>query len=197
MTPQKFIRPARQAFTLIEIMIVVVIVMLLTLMAWKAYGIYVQKAESVACALKMANFGKALQGHMNDHHSWPQEEAMFGGNKAPSQEALWDKWYEILAKQGLAPDDWYCPSDLARRKKEKKQDDEGGESHILNNPSYQPAQFGPGPYEPYETRQPWAIETFGHYDGFNMVMPDGSTQKEYNFKAVRGLPNSGGGGGKK
>lgn len=124
---------------------------------------------------------------------------MFGGSKAPNQDALWDEWAKLLAKQGLEPNDWYCPSDLAKRKKEKKQDDEAGAGRILNDPSYQPAQFGPGPYEPYETSgQPWVIETYGHYDGSNMVMPDGSTRKEYNFKAVRGMPNSGGNtGGKK
>lgn len=192
MRPAPLTAPHRRAFTLVELMVTITIVALLTVMAFEGYSIWVRKAESVACVKKIANFGKGLQGHVTEFNQWPQEETMPGYNAgSPDEDRLWDWWYQTLKKQGIGVDDWYCPSDIALRKQEEEVDEkegktEGGFRGAIRNPSYIPAKFGPGPYAPYEVpNHPWAIESRGHYDGTNKVMPNGTVQKEMNFKAVR------------
>lgn len=188
--------PRRRGFTLLELSIVVTIVVLLCLMAFRAYSIYVKKGESGACVQKIANFGKALQGYVTDNNQWPQEDVLVGPNGGtPDEDELWDWWFKQLKPHGLSEDDWYCPADLAMRKKEREVDEKEGKSdskHAIKNPSYIPAKFGPGPYAPYEVpNHPWAIEARGHYDGMNKVMPNGTVQKELNFKAMNRVPAGG------
>lgn len=196
----------RRGFTLLELMIVITIVALLALMAFEGYGYFVRKGEDAACIQKMGNFGKGLQAYVTEHGQWFQEDAVASNNgKPPDDDKLWDAWFKALKNCGVSENDWYCPSDLALRKKEKTSDDadkkdDSGFIPAIKNPSYIPAKFGPGPYAPYESPgQPWAIESFGHPDGMNKVMPNGTVQKEMNFKAINRTPagGSGGGGGSK
>jgi len=192
MRPSPHPAPRRRAFTLVELMVTVTIVALLTIMAYQGYSIWVRRAESVACVKKIAAFGKGLEAHLADKGQWPQEETMPGYNAgAPDEDRLWDWWYHQLNPYGISVDDWYCPSDIALRKREQEADEkegknEGGFQPAIRNPSYIPAKFEPGPYAPREvSNHPWAFESRGHLDGTNKLMPNGTVQKEMNFKAVR------------
>ena len=186
----------RGAFTLVELMVVVVIVALLLAGTWQLYSVYRERGEFGACQKKIANFGKALQAYVSDKGQWPQEDVLSKDGKKPDEDVLWDWWFKELkgtkgASGGLSEDDWFCPSDIALRKKEEKMDEEQGKSETgfkpaIQNPSYIPMKFGPGPYAPLDVANfPWAIERFGHRQGMNKVMPNGTVQVEFNFKALK------------
>lgn len=193
----------RPGFTLLELMLVIALVAVLALLTWKGYGRYLPKAEAAVCTKKMVNFGVALQNYVSDKQTWPQEDVLNdpSGNP-PDEDVLWDWWYKQMKEYGIGHDDWYCPTDLRAMEKEKQADKASGEEEDesnseLKNPSYIPSKFDYGFYKPFDsTYQPWLVERTGHADGMNKLMPDGTVQKEFNFKAIRGL-KSGGGGGKK
>jgi len=196
MRPAKLFSPFRRAFSLLEILIVVVIVALLCIMAYRGYSVYVEKGRFAACSIKIANFGKALQGYVTEHNGWPQEDVLNDADgKPPKEDVLWDWWFHQLKDQGLSEDDWYCPSDIEARKKEAKMEEEQGKGsdskYAIKTPSYIPMKFGPGPYAPFDVAKfPWAIERFGHPDGMHKVMPNGTVEVEFNFKSI---PRSAGG----
>jgi prepilin-type N-terminal cleavage/methylation domain-containing protein len=202
MKPPPFAVLRRRAFTLIEIMLVMALVSALSLLTWKAYGRYVAKAESVACTKKMVNFGAALTNYVTEKQTWPQEDVLNGpNNEPPDADVLWDWWYKQMKEYGIGHDDWFCPTDLKLREREKKADEaEGADGDAfkgeLKDPSYIPAKFDHGFYKPFESpSQPWLVERVGHPDGMNKLLPDGRVQKEFQFKALKG--GTGGGGGKK
>ncbi len=200
MTPDVFpSRRLRRAFTLIELMLVLMLVGALMLMAFQGYGIYVQKAEEAACKGKLVNWGIALNSYIVDKGTWPNEEALYDADgKPPEEDVLWDWWYKEMKGEGkdkpgygISLNDWFCPTDLRKRAQEKKgkeESDEKPSTAELQNPSYIPAKFSFGPYKPYEyPNQPWVIERAGHDEGMNKLMPDRTVQKEYNFKAIGGM----------
>jgi len=141
----------------------------------------------------MKNFGSALQSYVTENQGWPDEDALSDATgKPPDEDVLWDWWYEKMLKYGITHDDWFCPTDLRLKNLEKKADEAEGKNDEfkgkLKNPSYIPAKFGSGFYAPFESpNQPWLIERVGHDDGMNKLMPNGTVQKEFNFKALKGM----------
>ncbi len=182
-------RRLRRAFTMIELMLVLLLVAVLMMMAFQGYGMYVKKAEEVACKGKLVNWGIALNTYITDNGTWPNEEVLYDADgKPPEEDALWDWWYKEMKKYGISHGDWFCPTDLRKRGQEKKGEEESDEkpsTSELQNPTYIPAKFSFGPYKPFEfPNQPWVIERAGHDEGMNKLMPDRTVQKEYNFKAI-------------
>ncbi len=188
---------SRRGFTLLELMLVLVLIAVLILLVFQGYGIYVRKGEEAACKGKLVNWGVALSNYISEKGTWPNEEVLYDKEgKPPEEDVLWDWWYLEMKgdpKQnkpgwGISLDDWFCPTDLRKRKDEDKADKDSGEpesKHELKNPTYIPAKFSFGPYKPFEhPNQPWVVERAGHDEGMNKLMPDGRVQKEYNFKAI-------------
>ena len=197
MTPVIFPPPRlRRGFTLLELMLVLALIAVLILLAFQGYGIYVQKGEEGACKGKLVQWGVALNSYIVDRGTWPNEEVLYDKDgKPPDEDVLWDWWYKEMkgdgkdrSGYGITLNDWFCPTDLRKKKEEEKADKESGEpesKYELKNPSYIPAKFGFGPYKPFEfPNQPWVIERAGHDEGMNKLMPDGRVQKEYNFKPL-------------
>ena len=179
----------RRGFTLLELMLVLVLVAVLILLVFQGYGTYVKKAEEVACRGKLVNWGVALNNYISDKDTWPNEEVLYDKEgKPPEEDVLWDWWYAEMKPWGISLDDWFCPTDLRKRKEEDKADKDSGEpesKHELKNPTYIPAKFSFGPHKPFDhPNQPWVVERAGHDEGMNKLMPDGHVQKEYNFKAI-------------
>ena len=183
----------RRAFTLLELMLVLALVAVLMLLAYQGYGVYAKKGESVACTKNMVNMGVALANYVSDKQEWPQESVLNDPNgKPPEEDALWNWWYEQMKEYGMGREDWYCPADLRTKKKEQAADKESGKEEggtgALKDPTYIPGQFGPGQYAPYNNpNQPWAIERWAHPEGMNKLMPNGTVQKEFNFKALKDM----------
>lgn len=187
----------RRGFSLLELMIVIAIVAVLSLLAWKGYGRYVNRAESVACTKKMINMGVALANYVADKQEWPQEDVLNDkdGNP-PEEDKLWEWWFNEMKDYGMGKDDWFCPADLRVKKKEREMDEAEGKDEpgkgALKDPTYIPGKFGPGLYAPYNSaNQPWAIERWSHDDGMNKLMPNGTIQKEFNFKALKDMRGGG------
>ena len=185
--------PRTRGYTLIELMLVLALVAALAMMAWLGYLKYMHKGESVACTKKMVNMGVALAHYVSDKQEWPQEDVLNDADgKPPGEDKLWNWWFEQMGPYGMTREDWFCPSDLRMKEKEKEVDEAAGKDEpgtgALKDPTYIPGKFGPGFYAPYDTpNQPWAIERFSHDDGMNKLMPNGTIQKEFNFKALKDM----------
>ena len=204
MTPVNSLTPRpRRGFTLLELLLVLALIAVLMLLAFQGYGVYIKKGEDGACKIKLRNWGVALNNYIVDKGTWPNEEVLYDANgKPPDEDVMWDWWYKEMGGDGkdkpgygISHDEWYCPTDLRKRAQEKKADEESGEKDtaVLKNPSYIPAKFSFGPYKPFEyANQPWIIERAGHDEGMNKLMPDGTVQKEYNFKAIGNMRPGGG-----
>ena len=193
MTPTSLpLRCLRRAFTLMELMLVLLLLAVLLMLAYMGYGVYVNKGEEAACQGKLVQWGAGLNSYIVDQGTWPNEEVLYDANgKPPEEDVLWDWWYKEMKKVGIDHDGWFCPTDLRERAKKKKAEKESGEKPStaeLQNPSYIPGQFSFGPYKPFDyPTQPWVIERAGHDQFMNKLMPDGTVQKEYNFKAIGGM----------
>lgn len=183
--------PHRRGYTLLELMLVIALVAALAMMAWLGYLKYMHKGESVACAKKMMNMGAALTTYVSDKQEWPQEDILNDANgKPPEEDRLWSWWFEQLKDYGIGREDWFCPSDLRAKAKEKASEAAGEKDEpgtgALKDPTYIPGKFGPGFYAPYNfPNQPWVTERWSHDDGMNKLMPNGTIQKEFNFKALK------------
>jgi prepilin-type N-terminal cleavage/methylation domain-containing protein len=192
-------RPSRRGgFTLLELMLVIAIIAVLVMMSWRGYGIYVKKADSVACATKMKNFYVGLQNYMIDKQTWPQEDVLNDANgNPPPQNKLWDWWCKQMKEFGVGRNDWYCPAELRQNPNKMKQEDEEEESSAgfkpeVKDPSYIPSQFSYGTVMPYQSNQPWLIESADfHGTGMNKLMPDAAIIREFSFDAIKKMRMAG------
>ncbi len=191
----------RSAFTLLELMLTIALVAALALMAWRGWGIYVQRADAAACVMKMKGFHTALAGYVSEHQTWPDESVLEVGGKKPTENQLWEWWYKEMKTYGMGEEEWYCPADLrtrARNMKDAKPGeddaDETGTKPVLKEPSYIPSKFSYGPVKPFEYNQPWVTERqdFHGGEGMNKVMFDGSVTKSFSLDAIKKMRQGGG-----
>jgi prepilin-type N-terminal cleavage/methylation domain-containing protein len=189
----------RPGFTLLELMLSIALVAALTLMAWRGYGIYVQRADSAACIGKMRNFHAALLNYVTEKQTWPDESILEKDGRKPTENQLWDWWYTTMKDYGVGEEDWYCPADLRKRAKNPKDAkpgeddaDELGFKPTLKDQSYIPAKFSYGPTKPYEYNQPWLTERqdFHNGEGMNKVMFNGSVRKEFSLENLKKMRQS-------
>jgi prepilin-type N-terminal cleavage/methylation domain-containing protein len=178
-----------RAFTLLELMIVIALIAVLVLISWSSYGYYIRKADSVACTKKMRGWGVALATYVSDKQTWPQEDVLndASGNP-PSEKVLWNWWYNEMKPYGVDRDAWYCPADLRKKRgsKQSEQEDDDGIKGEIEDHSYITAKFSFGSYKPFEYGQPWMTESQDfHESGMNVLMPDGTIQKQFSLDAVR------------
>jgi prepilin-type N-terminal cleavage/methylation domain-containing protein len=181
---------SRRGFTLLELMLVIALIAVLVMMSWRGYGVYVKKADSVACTVKMRNMGVALQSYLVDKQTWPQEDVLNDANgNPPPADKLWDWWYKELKQFGVYRDDWYCPAEMRKKPKDSKSDDEEdatGFKPEIKDPSYITAKFSYGTVSATAHFQPWITESADwHGTGMNKLMPDLSIQKEFSFEAIK------------
>ena len=178
-----------RAFTFVEIMITLVIVMLLALMSWASYSYWIKRADSLACMQRLRNLGSALNNYIVDKHEWPQEPGADDDEAEVSEDQLWDWWYITMKPYGMDRNSWFCPAEMRMERRQKGQSQEQmGETAGLKDPSYIPDQIPSGEYEPFRyPNQPWAVERSDfHGDGQAKLMPGGERiEKEVNFGAMK------------
>lgn len=165
----------RSGRTLFEVLIVVTIIAILASLAVPLFGFFRRKADDAACMGNLRTLHTSFSSYLLDHKMvWPQvpgsldEDGMAGEN-----DALAEFWFKTLEPYGSHRETWLCPS-------QRRTFAENTDSKIFDA-SYSPTQYDPLPNIPYQwARQPWVIEGGGYHQGeANMVMPDGSIQKEH------------------
>jgi len=164
----------RAAFTLIELLSVIVIIGILVAMTFPLVGMVKSRMEKVHCVSNLKNLYTAANLYVQDNHRWPQINALLI-KKQPQQYA--QQWIAALSTYGVQKDSWICPS----------------MQHIFGNPDYlQPnhervdyvaTPFDRKAFTPHQwSTQPWFAERGNvHGNGNLLIMSDGSIHELNEF----------------
>lgn len=167
-----FLRRAAAAFTLLEVLIVLIIVAILGTLLLPVYGRMRERAQKVQCIANLHSLYVATDLYIQRNGSWPQIFL----NNYPETEDYANAWINALAPFGPTRQTWICPT----------------VQELLHNPDYNNSAnaridyistgFDDKPTSPHEwPRQPWFIESANvHGNGNLIIFTDGSVAESNN-----------------
>jgi prepilin-type N-terminal cleavage/methylation domain-containing protein len=165
---------ARQAFTLLEIVVVLLIITILSLLVFPNYNSIVAAAQEAMCAQNMRKIRLALGGYLEDHGMvWPQAPV------EGAEQQIQQFWFATLEPYDISRKTWQCPT--IRSKMEERQ--------LGDVPMhYAPTAFDATPNIANRwATQPWLIEVAdAHGHGPLICFPDGSVKSFYKVLAEQG-----------
>lgn len=164
----------REAFTLIELCAVVVVIGILAGVSFPVYFQFRSKAEAVSCAANMRVLYGGAAAYVQEHQAWPKipkvQKKSDGGIQAGASQEIANKWIAALKPYGVGEYTWRCPSVERDMRKHGKPD-------ALKIPrlDYTPTLFEGGALAPYQwTTHPWFIERGSpHGKGPLIILADG------------------------
>jgi len=161
----------RSAFTLIEALAVIALIVILAALGIVAWQPLVARAEGVKCLSHMRSLHTSLVSYVQDVGHWPQEPN--AENPAVDIDAEW--WIHEMKPYGATEEVWMCPT--IKRAQLSMPEKSRWKIH------YSPGMFGPLPSDPYKfSTQPWLLEVSGpHGRGPNICFPDGSIRQMEDF----------------
>jgi prepilin-type N-terminal cleavage/methylation domain-containing protein len=155
------------AFTLLELMTVLVIIAIMSVFSIQAFSYLIMRAQRVSCTNNLKNLYAAASSYVLDYQSWPQISTADVTGTAYAQ-----GWINALAPYKIGQINWVCPS----------------VQRLLNNPDltqsgnvridYYSTPFDSNVTSPsrYPT-QPWFIENANvHGDGNLMIFANGQVK---------------------
>lgn len=164
------------AFTILEVVVVLLIVTILAGFALPQYSRYVAKAQEIRCMSNLRSLHSALVSYLADNRDiWPQ------GPPPEAGEAWASFWLQTLKPYGMSERDWQCPT----IQKNVAAGNEAEEALI----HYVPTMFDnlPGTARKWST-QPWLIEIANaHGQGPLICFPDGQVKPFNKVLAEQGL----------
>lgn len=155
------------AFTVIELMTVVMIIAILSVLATQGYMVLQQKARRASCVNNLKSLFAAANSYVADNKSWPQVSTANGADSTYSQ-----AWITAFKPYQLSQINWICPSI---------------QSALLNPDlslpenvriDYTPMPFDANPASPYRySTQPWFAEKAAcHGDGNLLIFASGQVK---------------------
>lgn len=156
----------RRAFTIIELLVAIVIIVILAAIIFKGVPFLRDRAEGVKCGQNMKSLQTSLATYLQDNGHWPQEpKELWMANDSNAYE---DWWIQEMKPYGATDKVWQCPT-IVRRITSKRED---GRPKM----HYTPTMFDANPFTPYKwSTQPWLIEIGNmHGAGALVCFPDGS-----------------------
>ncbi|MGC3991513.1 MAG: type II secretion system protein [Chthoniobacteraceae bacterium] len=96
-----------KAFTLIELMTVIVIILILCTMAMPVYSIVVARMEKITCIQNLKSLYVASESYVQQYGHWPQISAKLSVS-SPHEYAA--DWYKTLQPFGLSTKSFICPT---------------------------------------------------------------------------------------
>jgi prepilin-type N-terminal cleavage/methylation domain-containing protein len=162
-----------RAFTLLEVLTVIVVIAILSTMVIGSYVSIRDKARRSACENNLRNLHVAMDSYLSDNDGiWPQVPA--NDLKDPNYPL---QWISVLRPYKLAPVNWICPSVQAAI---------GVDYNQYPRLDYLPTPFGNSPRAAYRfATQPWFVERADiHGDGNLLIFANGE-MKSLN-QVVRG-----------
>jgi len=166
----------RSAFTLLEIIAVLLIIAILALLLIPNYGRIVGAAQEAICASHMRTIRVALGSYLQDHGNvWPQPGDGVEGK------ALQQFWFDALKPYDISMNTWQCPTIRHALREDGVTGDFG--MH------YVPTQFDATPNIANKwATQPWLIEAAdAHGKGPLICFPDGSIKPMFKVLAEQGM----------
>lgn len=169
----------RSAFTLLELMTVIVIIAILAVLLFPAYTSLMRRAEKIRCIGNLRTLYFGANSYVQDHGYWPQIDPQLIKDKTNK---YGEAWQAALAPFGVPQESWICPT--VQRE--------------LNNPDYKKSQFGRVDYiaTPFDSKritpylwptQPWFLERGDvHGNGNQMIFTDGHVSELNELKKTSG-----------
>jgi type II secretory pathway pseudopilin PulG len=164
------------AFSLLEIIAVLLIVSILALLIIPNYSRIIAAAQEAICGAQMRSIRIALGNYLDDHERvWPQPPPGSTGAE------LRRFWLDTLKPYDIGTNTWQCPTIRHALRAEGTTDDFG--MH------YVPTQFDATPNIANRwTTQPWLIEAAdAHGKGPLICFPDGTVKSMSKVLAEQGV----------
>lgn len=171
--------PSQRAFTLLELITVILVVSILILLTLPVIDQVKRRAEKTRCIGNLHGLWVATNSYLQDHRIWPQVAVTPGSDPSASATA----WIEILKPYGLSQVNWICPTiqynmhapDLA--------------DHDNVRVDYTAFPYSKNPQDPFRySTSPWFVENGDvHGNGNLLIFPDGHSIELVDFfHQVRG-----------
>ncbi len=162
-------RLSSPAFTLIELVVVVVLVGILAVLTVPVAQYARKKGELAVCSNNLRNLHGILGAYVQDQGHWPQPPEEL--NQDAAKYGVW--WIKQTEPYGATPEVWTCPT--LRRELSKTEFSNESERPAIH---YAPTQFDDLALTPYKWEtQPWLMEISDAHGGGNLILfPDGSVQ---------------------
>lgn len=170
--------PREKGFTLLEMAICVVVILILVVLGVACARKIQSKAEMVQCSANLKSLYIATTGYMTDHKQWPQIIV------DPKIMQFTKEWIAALRPYKIDERSWVCPT---IQRKLKKPDLTIPKNQRLD---YIPTPFGPHSNKPFQwSTQPWFLEVGNsHGNGNLLIFMDGSIRP---FGDMARLPKTG------
>ena len=165
--PARARRP-RHAFTLLELMTVMVIITILVVVLLPVISYLRSRAEKTRCLTNLRSLHVAASSYIQDHNQWPQ---VITKNAAATDIAT--AWINILHPYGLEQSNWICPTMQSALGAPDLTQPENARVDYAANP------FDTNRQSPFKyTRQPWFIESGNvHGNGAEIIFFDGHIEE--------------------
>jgi type II secretory pathway pseudopilin PulG len=169
--------PEWGAFTLLEVLAVIILLAILTVLFLPSYGDFLRRAQETKCAANLRALNIGLRGYLHDHQSvWPQGPSL-------TEEKAWETfWLDALEPYGISPRDWRCPTIQSAFATSDVPPDKHPKVHYI------PTMFTAEPDIANRwATQPWLIErSDAHGSGPLICFPDGSVKSSRRVVAELG-----------
>src|SRR4051812_19078654 len=135
------------AFTLLELITVVVMIAILASMLVGVVGSMQSRADKANCSSNLKSLYAGAVLYIQEHEHWPQIDArLITGNKKEYAR----QWYATFERYGVAPINWVCPTVQREFGNPDLKDKDNARIDYLSTP------FDNRPMTPYLwPRQPW------------------------------------------
>lgn len=158
----RFRSPGYAAFTMMELMTVIVIVGILATMVFGAMADIQYRADRAGCATNLKNLYTGAATYLQEQGSWPQidPKLISSGDTSYAQQ-----WIDALGRFGITRANWLCPS----------------VQRLMHDPDvtlpqnvridYTATPFDEKGMTPYLwPKQPWFVERAAVHGGGNLII---------------------------
>lgn len=165
------IRLKNSAFTLLELMTVIVVIAILATMLMPAMQGVQRRVERINCTSNLKGLFVATESYIQDNGHWPQiDSALIKGDASDHKYS--QAWINALARYGIAQKVWICPTHQRSLQNPDYTKPEKVRIDYLAMP-FDTAQFTPHRWP----SQPWFVErASAHGSGNLVIFTDGSVQ---------------------
>jgi prepilin-type N-terminal cleavage/methylation domain-containing protein len=159
-----------RGFTLLEVLVVIVIILILASMLLPIYSSFNARADEARCLANLRSLYVAASGYLQAAGSWPQIPAKLFIDEPKTYARA---WVSALAPYGATHSTWICPT-LQRSFKLSMDALEEEENYRID---FVAAPFDENPAAPrQDPNHPWFIEKAGvHPRGNLLVLANGTT----------------------
>jgi prepilin-type N-terminal cleavage/methylation domain-containing protein len=161
---------AEDAFTVLELMVVIVIIAILASMLLPLLSSFTARADEARCIANLKNLYVAASGFLQANSTWPQIPVKLLTDDPPTYAK---SWVSALKPYGAPHSSWICPTLQRSFGKPMDSIDEDANYRV----DFIAAPFSDNPAAPWQdANHPWFIEKAGvHPRGNLLILTNGTT----------------------